>query len=66
MIDAVDLPLREHALQVGVQRAGGVEVVPERLLDDDACPALTLAFALEPDLADVGDDLGYALGGVAR
>ena len=36
-------------MQRVVQRARRVEVVAERLLDDDARPALALALALQPD-----------------
>jgi hypothetical protein len=39
VVDPVDLLLLEHAGDQRVQAAGGVEVVAERLLDDDARPA---------------------------
>jgi hypothetical protein len=35
MVDAVNLRLVEHPREVGVQRARGIEIVPERFLDDD-------------------------------
>ncbi len=36
VVDAEDLPLGEHAVEVGVEGIGAREVVPERLLDDEA------------------------------
>jgi hypothetical protein len=36
VVDAVELRLVDQRVELGIQRARGREVVPERLLDDDA------------------------------
>jgi hypothetical protein len=56
VVDAVDLRLVEDAHDRVVQRARRVEVVAERLLDDDPDPAVALA--LEAHAAEVGHDVG--------
>ena len=42
MVDAVDLLFLQHAAQLAVQRARGVVIVAEGLLDNHAAPARVL------------------------
>ncbi len=60
MVDAVDLPLLEDALERLVQRPGGLEIVAERLLDDDPGPAVLRL--REPLLPEEADDLRVGFG----
>jgi hypothetical protein len=46
VVDAVDLRFVEDAHQGVVQVPRRIEIVTERLLDDDARPALALALAV--------------------
>ena len=67
VVDAVDLRLVEDADQGVVEVARRVEVVAERLLDDDPRPALAVALLVEPDLAQVARRSPRTpTGGVAR
>jgi hypothetical protein len=56
VVDPVDLVLGEGMADLLVERAGRVEVAPERLLDDDPPPG-ALVLAREPGLAEPPDDL---------
>src|ERR1019366_8301634 len=48
VIDAVNLALAEHLLDLGIQRVRRFEVAPKRLLDDDAPPG-SLGLAHQTD-----------------
>ena len=58
VVDAIDLRLAEDLADLAVQALGRVEVVPERLLDDDPAPAAVVPLVIEPDPAQLGDDVG--------
>ena len=58
VVDAVDLRLAEDLADLAVEPLRRVEVVPERLLDDDPAPAAVVLLVVEPDPAELGDDLG--------
>ena len=58
VVDAVDLRLAEDLADLAVQADRRVEVVAERLLDDDPAPAALVALVVEPHPAQLGDDLG--------
>ena len=58
VVDAVDLRLAEDLADLAVEPLRRVEVVAERLLDDDPPPAAVVALVVEPDPAELGDDLG--------
>ena len=47
VIDAIDLRLAQHLQDLVVERTGGFEIVPERLLDDDAAE-VSVALAVSP------------------
>ena len=42
MIDAIDLILAQHLAKFSIQGAGGIKVMTEGFLDDDASPAIVL------------------------
>ena len=46
VVDPVDLVLPEHRGELGAERPRGVEVVAERLLDHDPCPAVARPLAV--------------------
>ena len=54
VIDPIDLMLVQRSRELSVQCSGRVEVVPERLLDDDAAPPLV--FGEQPCRAQLFDD----------
>ena len=56
MIDAVDVVLAEDLLNGCLQRARRREIGPERLLDDDARPALLVVARVEIRAAQQFDD----------
>ena len=58
VIDPVDLRLAEDLADLAVEPDRRVEVVAERLLDDDPPPAALVPLVVEPDPAQLGDDLG--------
>ena len=58
VVDAIDLRLAEDLADLAVEPLGRVEVVAERLLDDDPPPAAVVVLVVEPDPAELGDDLG--------
>ncbi len=57
VVDAIDLKLLEHLLDRGVQRAGRIEVLPKRLLDDDLrVVGLGEVFPRQSAVAEMADD----------
>ena len=58
VVDAIDLRLAEDLADLAVEPLRGLEVVAERLLDDDPPPAAVMALVVEPDAAELADDLG--------
>src|SRR5579885_3598555 len=60
VIDAIDLLFAENSCYLPVQLSGRSQVVPERLFDDDTCPAL--AAAIEPGCAKLLNDLRVLAG----
>jgi hypothetical protein len=58
VIDPVDLRLPEDLADLAVQADRRVEVVAERLLDDDPAPAALVPLVIQADPAELGDDLG--------
>ena len=58
VVDPVDLRLAEDLEDLAVQPDGRVEVAAERLLDDDPAPAAAVVLVVEPDPAELADDLG--------
>ena len=66
VVDAVDLRLVEDLADLAVEPLRRLEVVPERLLDDDPRPAAVVPLVVEADAAELGDDLRERDGGVAR
>ena len=63
VIDPVDLRLAEDLAELAVEPDRRIEVVAERLFDDDPSPATLMSFVIEPDTAQLADDLGE-LGGL--
>ncbi len=55
MIDAVDLPLAQHLLDVGIQFPSGLQVVAKGLFEDDAPPAAAF-LAGQTRLPKLADD----------
>ena len=63
VVDAIDLALVEDGRDVAVQGAGALEVVAERLLDDDPAPGVLLMPGVDQArLAQLLDDRGEELG----
>ena len=58
VVDAVDLRLPEDLADLAVQPDRREQVVAERLLDDDPPPAALVPLVVEPDPAQLADDLG--------
>ena len=57
VVDAVDLRLAEDLADLAVQPLRGVEVVAERLLDDDPPPAAVVVLVVQPDPAELPDQV---------
>ena len=58
VVDPVDLRLAEDLADLPVEADRRRQVAPERLLDDDPPPAPRVLLVVEPDAAELGDDLG--------
>lgn len=65
VVDTEDRVLGEHLVDDGVQFASALEVVAERLLDDDSSP-LTVLGLREARRRQLLEHLRNALGGIAR
>ena len=57
VVDAVDLRFAEDLADLAIEPLRGIEVVPERLLDDDPPPAAVVPLVIEPDPTELGHDL---------
>ena len=57
VVDAVDLRLAEDAEHLAVELLRGVEVAPERLLDDDPAPPAVVLLVVEAAPTELADDL---------
>ena len=58
VVDAIDLRLAEDLANLAVEPLGRVQVVPERLLDDDPSPAALVMLVVEPDAPELANDRG--------
>ena len=58
VVDPVDLRLAEDLADLAVEPDRRVQVAPERLLDHDPSPAGPVLLVVQPDAAELGDDLG--------
>ena len=58
VVDAIDLRLAEDLADLAIQTLGRLEVVAERLLDDDPAPAAVVALVIEADAPKAGDQAG--------
>ena len=64
MVDPIDLVLTQHPRDVTIESAGTLEVVAERLLDDNPAPGAFLVLGIDQaGLAELFDDRREELGG---